>query len=348
MNNSIWETDSSVADNVSFDSFNSTVRSNTHTLAGNLIPLSLCVLGLPGNLFVIAVYIRQLTSSTRVYMFALAVADSAVCIIGVVLSTASLDAITIVVVTEVIDVAITFSVFLLTAVSIERALAVTRPHSFNRKAEHAKKAVIYISVVSLLYTPIEFVLWRLHRLVYLLLNLMTLVVCMVTITVCYIVVVVAILNRRKGSKYTVQQRPCLTNSTIATVSSSLDKISAVENTTPSETQESMEMDTVSPEHRGSRNRCNTAKPAPKKRGIDANTARNITLLFVITVVFIVCLLPQLLSQVNVFVPDVVRRLFLVNSVVNPFIYTAASIMFREDTQQFFRQTRATLSRCGCL
>ena len=48
--------------------------------------LVMCSLGLPGNLLVIAVYIRNMKTSTRVYMFALAIADSAVCVCGVLMT----------------------------------------------------------------------------------------------------------------------------------------------------------------------------------------------------------------------------------------------------------------------
>ena len=51
----------------------------------------MCVLGIPGNLLVIAVYIRKMTTSTRVYMFALAVSDLTVCISGIVLTTVKFD-----------------------------------------------------------------------------------------------------------------------------------------------------------------------------------------------------------------------------------------------------------------
>ena len=52
----------------------------------NVTLLVVCVLGLPGNLLVIAVYLRLQTTSTRVYMFTLAVADLASCVSGVVMS----------------------------------------------------------------------------------------------------------------------------------------------------------------------------------------------------------------------------------------------------------------------
>ena len=44
----------------------------------------LAALGLPGNLFVIAVYVRNITSSTKVYMFALAVSDTAACVAWII------------------------------------------------------------------------------------------------------------------------------------------------------------------------------------------------------------------------------------------------------------------------
>ena len=48
--------------------------------------LVICSLGLPGNLLVIAVYILNMKTSTRVYMFALAIADLVVCVCGAVIS----------------------------------------------------------------------------------------------------------------------------------------------------------------------------------------------------------------------------------------------------------------------
>ena len=46
-----------------------------------------CVTGMPGNVFVIGAYACNMTTSTRVYIFALAVADLVVCICGIVLTT---------------------------------------------------------------------------------------------------------------------------------------------------------------------------------------------------------------------------------------------------------------------
>ena len=49
----------------------------------NIAILIVPVLGLPGNLLCIAVYVRKMTTSTIVYMFALAVGDSSVYFCGI-------------------------------------------------------------------------------------------------------------------------------------------------------------------------------------------------------------------------------------------------------------------------
>jgi len=40
----------------------------------------------------------------------------------------------------------------------------------------------------------------------------------------------------------------------------------------------------------------------------------------------------------------VRRSFIINSFVNPFIYGVASAMFREDVREFYRHSRDKVSR----
>ena len=51
-----------------------------------------CMLGTPGNVLVIAVYARNLATSTRVtrvHLFALAVVDSVACVSGIILTAVS-------------------------------------------------------------------------------------------------------------------------------------------------------------------------------------------------------------------------------------------------------------------
>ena len=100
--------------------------------SSNIATIHLCVLGLPGNMLVVTVYVREMTTSTRVYMFALAVADLVVCVCPCIfLSTYVTDIVAKLLFFYILSTAITFSMFLLVFVSIERLVAVKRPHTFS-------------------------------------------------------------------------------------------------------------------------------------------------------------------------------------------------------------------------
>ena len=85
----------------------------------------LAALGLPGNLFVIAVYVRNMTSSTKVYMFALAVADTIACVAGILVHSAPYANTTTFFLLLFRYFATNFSVHLLAFVSIERLMLVS-------------------------------------------------------------------------------------------------------------------------------------------------------------------------------------------------------------------------------
>ena len=79
----------------------------------------------------------------------------------------------------------------------------------------------------------------------------------------------------------------------------------------------------------------------------ANAYKNVSILFTITVVLIACWLPFWLGGVGLHVPSDVRRIFLLNSVVNPFLYSVVSRMFRDDVGQFYGQMHSRLASCNC-
>ena len=84
----------------------------------------------------------------------------------------------------------------------------------------------------------------------------------------------------------------------------------------------------------------------KPTAAQAKNVRGVFLLFVITVVFLGSWLPARLSDAGVSnIPPHIRRLFLLNSVVNPYIYGFASPMIREDVRDFFRKVRNWLTAC---
>ncbi|KAK2185559.1 hypothetical protein NP493_228g03018 [Ridgeia piscesae] len=163
-----------------------------------------CLLGLPGNLFVLAVYLGKMTSSTRTYMFALAVADSAVCVCGILLTRVLIDFISMQVIMSTIDVAITFSVYLLVFVAIERLLAVRRPHSFSIDAQRAKKALTVIFVIAVLIASVMTVARLIRNTLLKTVFPMTIIVmCVITMAVCYTLMATTLLKKaRDASKRT--------------------------------------------------------------------------------------------------------------------------------------------------
>ena len=86
-------------------------------------------------------------------------------------------------------------------------------------------------------------------------------------------------------------------------------------------------------------------PTNKLTAMQSTAHKNVLLLFVITVAFAACWLPFWLYGMGVHVTRDLFRLFVVNSVVNPFIYSVASAMFRKDVRKFYRQIRIKLSVC---
>ena len=383
--------------NVTFDSSKS-----KYTEDVVIVAFLLCVLGLPGNLLVIAVYVRKMTTSTRVYMFALAVADSSVCVCGIVLSATQKDLVKREAILYVINLSILFSSFLLVFVSIERFVAVRRPHSFNVNAQRAKKALIIIAVTAVVGTSVNTVakLYRYDqfRRVY---NSCVALVCISTMTTLYILMAVTLLVRARSSRNQVavlhgtsEHDSCPTepgssrvfnntqsrqpNTGPSNVTTKMNQIRSVENalcvvdlgssnvTTkvkiitavddvaspigmgPSNVFTKVEETSVIASRRTTIPGAGTSAPlttTTKTLAKQSNTNANVALLFIITIVFVFCWLPSSLDQLAIPIPEVLQRLIVVNSVVNPFIYGVASALFRKDVRQFYRQMRVKLSAC---
>ena len=110
--------------------------------------LQMCIVGTPGNVLVMTVYVRKMTTSVRVYMFALSVADLITCVGGIVLSVAPVDHAVMVLLFYAGDISISFSTFLLAFIAIERLLAVRRPFAFKCSAGRAQKTLVVITLLS--------------------------------------------------------------------------------------------------------------------------------------------------------------------------------------------------------
>ena len=338
INTSNWTDNSSIVRNDSIDSLNFTGLAQAGTLTlETIVLLSIGAIGLPGNVLVIAVYLQQMTTSTHVYMFSLAVADTMVCVGAIVLSTGLADAMTARVTLVILDNAINFSVFLLSCVSIERLLAVTRPHTFNMNAQRAKKVLLFLTLPALVSTVLTIIFTNQKNTLYkMILDSIVIGGNVLIMTVSYVVVAIKLLGRRRKSKYQreVRRRDCTTASSVTTVSANVSETSSdekdISNDSSGSRDTSFELDPSS----GSQTHGVTTKKTTRD---DSKLHKNVTLLFVITVVFVMFWTPQWLKNFGIPVPTLLRRIFVLNSVVNPFIYGVVSAMFREDVRAFYRQ-----------
>lgn len=73
--------------------------------------------------------------------------------------------------------------------------------------------------------------------------------------------------------------------------------------------------------------------------------KNIYLLFTVTVIFIVSWLPLWLAHVGLSVPREIQQMYLVNSAINPFIYSFVSAKFRNDLRTFCRTAQLKFANC---
>ena len=338
--------------------------------------LIVSVLGLPGNLLLIAVYVRKMTTSTRVYMFALAVSDSFVCLCGIV-PCLTWNLITRSITLFIFDVSVIFSMFLLAFVAIERLIAVRYPHSFNMKAKRAKTALLIIAVAAVVYTTMVSVALLFDNIQFVnVADLSAIFVSVMIMTTCYIVMAATLLKNTRTSRNRIA-------AVTLTGSSEPGPLSVVQKgrvTTPAkdlvlEHNSTTSMRTDQPtmsvtirscegvvRHENPGTSCvstvvkvtargqsgpsaispTTVSATTKTTAAQTKMYKNMLLLFIITAVFGVCWMPHWLFCMGIAVSGELRRIFVLNSVVNPFIYGVASAMFREDVRYFYRQTRIKL------
>ena len=292
-------------------------KNNTsqQVLYPGLVLLAFSGLGFPGNILVIAIYIAKMTTSTRVYMFSLAVADTAICICAIVLTLTSSHLVkTTIVVLFILIVTITFTLFLLVFVSVERLIAVRRPHTFNMDPKRAKKYTVIFLLYAAIFTAVNrFAKYMNHTLFGVILEICLLPASALTMVICYTIIGVTLFKKAITSRKQVADINLPSSApTFANVQSSIV-------------------------------RADQGKVVHKMTAKKTKNIKNMFLLFVITAVFIACWLPVWLRNIGFAIPDAVRNIYVINSVVNPFIYGVTSAMFREDVREFYRHTRAKLS-----
>ena len=340
-------TDSSVTprhvfiDSLALATNNTMPRGNS----SNIGTILMCALGLPGNMLVFAVYVRKMITSTRVYIFALAVADLVVCLSSCLyFSTLVTGVVATLSFSYLVNTSITFSMFLLVFVSIDRLIAVKRPHSFSMDPQRAKKYVIIIVVAATIFmTPLTVArLMRYNRLVISSASIVSISCAFIMIT-CYTLMAATLLKKVRTShnrvgvlSVTRTLKPGTSHKVISTV----DDAAQANDPGPSNISTKVEGNV--------QNSATKSVPGTATSNIITNQSKafkNVTMLLIITVVFISCWLPAWLTHMGIYISTALKQSMLANSVVNPFIYGVASAQFREDVRQFYRQTRSKLSGC---
>ena len=275
-------------------------------------------MGIPGNLLVVAVYSWKTSTSTRVYMLALAVADFVVCIIGVVWTTVEFSSISKEIAKWCLHMSLVFSTLLLSFVSIERLMTVRRPHSFSLSPRRAKWALV---VIALMGAFCAFVLSvarvKDYELLTRIFTASATVSSVVVMIGCNTIVAVTMLMKVPAAHRNAGV------ATGTTVTMELNNVTPPSNVTSRKIFPESVVKSI------------TVKPA--------KTYKSVLLLFIITAVFIAFWMSQWLSDVGFRIPSTAKRMYILNSVVNPFIYSAVSGMFRDDVRQFCRAMRSKLA-----
>ena len=257
----------------------------------------MCVLGIPGNVLVIAVYVCKMTSSVRVYMFALAVADLTVCVSGLALATIMLGSVGYNVIANTSRVSVIFSLLLLAFVSTERLLAMRRPHTFSLSIRRAKWALVVIAALTVVSLT-AFELARAMRYVVLskVLRVIVTLASVAVLIVCYTLLAVTMLMHRRTARRNVgvvATSPVPGTSAGSTVNKKGTAITDVTSTTKG----TAITDVTSSKHKSG---VTTTK---------AKEAKNVSLLFIITIVLLACWMPYWLYKAGMYVPSYLKRFF---------------------------------------
>ena len=289
----------------------------------NVVSMTIGALGLPGNLLVFAVYVCGMTTSIRVYMFALAVVDVVVCMCGIggILEDMGYNEYGVIKFST--NMSIAFSALIMAFVSIERLWAVRRPHKFTPRPLRAKIALVVLFVVSVA-TATAMAVARVNgykQFRRLILVIMT-ALCVAVMTVCYSLLALTLLMSRRAAHRTVGVAFNAGLPGPSTVTTGMN-VNTTKDLTSTQT--------------------NLVSIVKTTTANQAKTVKGLSPLLIVTIVFLVCWTPRWLAGVGFNLPRYTRGTMFLNSTVNPFIYSALSSLFRKDVRQFYRQIRVRLS-----
>ena len=305
-------------------------------LTHRIIITLLCIIGTPGNLAVVIVYLRKMTTSTRTYLFSLAVADTAICLSFTIFITVpgpvAHDC-----VLSVFNAALTFSSVLLAFLATERCLAVALPHKFSLRIKRAKTALTVIGVFSVLYSALMSVAQIVHgRLCYVVLATVMAGMCLLVVISSYSVMAAILLTRLRVSRNQIVPFP-------SAPSGQAENVSGVETINARKPNRPTGQPTMSTCSHTSHN--NASMPLNITSTMATRAQRGSFLLFVVTVVLGLSWLPFFLESYGMDIHEEASHIFTINAVVNPFIYSFVSPMFRNDVRQFYRESYARFTIC---
>ena len=272
-------------------------------------------------------------------MMWLATMDATVCLAGGLGATFNIEtvfgAIVVIGIVYAVTTAAISSMMLLAFVATERFVAVLRPHTYNRSSPRAIRAVAVVGVIGATYAAVVVTAKSLSFDVL----LMSLRFILMTSTVVVIVfsysVVAMVLWKRSRDKAKSQKK------SRNAVGVELEIISSLAMETQSEATASMSMFTTLTKK-------TSAVVAPRVKSkvvINTSSHSNLLLLFVITALYIVCWTPFWLYSIGFPVNVQLSRLYFLQPVANPLVYSFISPIFRDLVRQFFLETRNKLNRC---
>ena len=305
----------------------------------DFIITSLCALGTPGNLFVVFVYLRRMTTALRTYMFALGIADTLTCVPFIILQIRRLgigDDRLFAVIADILVSSRVFSALMLAYLSVDRFLFAIRPHTFGRNIRKAKVSLVTIATVSVLYTALLKVtqLSGLQQ-VHVIIAAFFAHLCFVTVIMSYSLLAVTLLKRTRAALRKIDVA-ALVGADGATFS----RYTFTSHLTSLITTNMPVVPPVQPDTRGITSEPMTAKPSK------AEPAKRTTLtMFVVTASNALLWMPFFLTNYGFSLPEEFTRVFTINSVVNPYIYLCVSPMYRSDVRQVYRDIRSRLTIC---
>ena len=295
------------------------------------------IVGIPGNVLVVVVYARKLTTSVRMYMLALALTDVLICVsyaTTTYMGPASRDGPVYRTMWLLFNFGVVFSLLVLTVTAVERYWCIARPHSFTFSPRRGKVALLMtVAVAVAVATVIVIRVFEMFDLkktenYYMMLHLG---LCTFVILVMYTFLAKELIGRFRRKQ--VKLNPDTTGMAVEEGVKTQLATSSLSGEPPISLRATLDVTSVS-RHQVSPN---TKKIASVDR--QTKEVKAALMLCVVTAVFLACWMPVWLKMFHVDVPRDLVRVYVIQSVINPVIYSCMSSAFREDVKQFLSNCR---------